>query len=52
MIKPEFEVMFFGEDVITSSGCGSVCTGECGSHTCNAECESFCGEECTGQGIY
>lgn len=47
MIKPEFEVMYFGEDVVlTSSGCDAVCGGECGVFTCNAECGGFCKPEC------
>lgn len=47
LIKPEFEVLHIGEDVITTStDCPSHCGGECGVHTCNAECAGFCKPEC------
>lgn len=43
MNRPEFEVMHFDKDVIVTSG---GCSGECGVHTCNAECDNFCRVEC------
>ena len=46
MQKPEVEVMYFDKDIIRTSECLTVCSGECGVYQCNAECSNFCEEEC------